>query len=495
MRSHRRAAAAAAAILVAGGTAAASASAASWRAPAYPATTGNAAVSQAPGLQPTAIAASSSGAATILYRATDRSLRAVSRTSATGAFGAPTTWLAGSKANAGAQLAGAMAGSKVVAVWSQRTPTGRIAGIAGTRSAASGGVRGTTVPGSVAPSALSIGTIGSNTLWFSTWYQSTTQGGGAFGGAFSAGAAPPVAAPASQLVPSGQFGVAQTAVGADSRGNLTALIARTATGSPQPYVAIATRGVSAAAWSAPVTLPVQLAPVSQRNAQGTGVIPLSLSVDSAGNALAAFPVYLSTTGTPLPADSLAPPGTPTAVAVVQRVGTAGAWGTPQVVQATPSGQALLAIASAVGSGVVSVSALMGSASQFGPWTVYAASGAPGQPLPSPTALLSPRASLEQLNGFGASVSMQSAVNAQGTVATVFGGAMSNGQTDGLWAVTAPRGGAWSKPVEIARCRNASGGYGGMDLAAYSSGFIASWTCLDSTNSSAAPRIMGTATYR
>jgi|GEM_PF-2555754 len=474
----------AAGMVVAVGTG--TASAASWSAPQFPRASGGASPPAAMA-QPMALAQSSNGAATLLYRGANTGIYAISRSRVSAKWGNAVTWLPARRAKVGAALDAVMSGSRVWAMWTQ-FGNKRLLSTTGTRSA--GGktpIRGTNLSSSGVPTVFEMQPAGSRAYYGLT----VARTGAAYGGPVSVGRVPSYVS--QEIVPATQG----SAYAANAAGQQVALLF------DGTNLSWSSR-TSSAGWGAPSTqgIATQIA----IGYAGSGSVPPSdIAIDEDGNAAIAWVSYLNAQGAPV-----APGGAPVAAGVVMstRAGAAGTFGAPVVIGRLPAPTASFmgGVAPQVSNlqvemagGTTAASWMtMGDTEGDGPPLLWATLGATGGALPAPTQMPDPMG-LQDASYDGDSYAM--AVNPRGMAAIAFGWSLTQGQMDGLFATTsAGPGQPWAPLKEVSRCakrpQGASGGYGDIQLAPFTSGFTLAFMC----NSSAPagntnPNGIGITTYR
>lgn len=491
-------------VVALGGLGVTSAHGQSWRAPVYPATTGSNAISFLN--QSMALAQSGNGAATLLYRAADQSIRGVQRASAGGAWSKAATWLPASKARAGRSLEAVVSGSRVWAMWTQQSGT-RLSTTTGTRTAGNQEQVRATSLGSTSPSpALTLTGAGSRGNWGVFLPATAFNGSGpARGGSVPAGRTPGVTN-ASSTVPTVGGSAATGVQFASNASGAQVAVSRSAAG-----VGYTSRPAGGSwAPSVPVTPPAVSGSDGGGAVVGTFTSPFDVAIESSGNAIVAYVAYVDANGALT--NTFAATNN-VAVVTSTRIGATGAFSAPTVLQVIPRpatapvGTFLnvrqvggVTVAMAGGTTVVGFVTWTTSVGT-GPPTLWVSRGATGQALPAPTQLADPRGDQGQVASYGLD-GLQSSVTPSGKRATVaFGIELTQGNTDGLWATTStgPTA-AWPQLVDVSRCARrptgASGGFGDWQLSPWNSGFTIAFQCTPSAPArNTVPNMLGIATYR
>ena len=465
---------------------------ASWRAPVFPSTTGPAAIS--PSSQAMGLAQGDTGAAALIYRARDRSLRVVQRSSATGAWSRGAgTWLSASAANAGTALEAQLNGTSVWAVWT-RQGGARIVSASGTRTRGStASRRGSSLGGTGFLPELWLGAQGSRGYW-GAWLPASTYlpSGPVFGGSVTRGRVPIPGASASAVPTVGGLPADSVQMGGTASGGQV-FMARTPAG-----LGYAAR-VPGGAWS-PATA------VSPPPVAGT---PFDVAVDSSGNAVMAWVSYVDAAGA---LTSGLVPGGNVAVVTAARSGASGAFGPasvlaviPRPVVASPSpGSPPIRRVIGVAVGMSGTTTVVGyvtmqEALGIGPPTAWATRGTIGQALPAPVPRELPaRWGSETGYDFDG---MRASVNSRGGAALAVAFGATQGETVGLWSTVSPRStAAWAQLVEVTRCarrgEGAPAGFGDWQMAPFRTGFTIAFQCTpNGTPRLGFPNAVGLATYR
>lgn len=495
---------AAGSVVALGGLGVASAHGQSWRAPVYPATTGANAISflnQSMGL-----AQSGNGAATLLYRASDQSIRGVQRASASSAWSKAAIWLPASKAKAGRSLEAVVSGSKVWAMWTQQSGT-RLSTTTGTRTAGNQKQVRTTSLGGTAPSpVLTLTGAGSRGNWGAFLPATAFNGAGpAQGGSVSAGRAPALTNAATTVPTVGGSAASGVQFASNASGAQVAVTS-----------SLAGVGYSTLPAGASWTPAAAVTPRAVASSDGGGSVagaftsPFDVAMDADGNAAMAYVAYVDANGALT--NTFA---TTNNVAVVTstRIGATGTFSAPTVLQVIPRpatapvGSFLnvrqvagVTVAMAGGTTVVGFVTWVNSVGT-GPPTLWVSRGATGQALPAPTQLADPNGDQSQVASYGLD-GLQSSVTPSGNRATVaFGIELTQGNTDGLWATTSTSPtAAWPQLVDVSRCTRrstgASGGFGDWQLSPWNSGFTIAFQCTPSAPArNAVPNMLGIATFR
>lgn len=490
------------AVLATAGLIGPTASAATWRAPQFPTTSGSA----SPNVfnSPMGLAQSASGQATLLYRASNGSIQGLTRTSASRAFGNARQWLSASAAGTTTMLEAAWSSGQVWGLWSTRGGT-RVASSANAFSAQVGGkvrVSGPLPNPAGQPNMPQMGVVANGTRANYALF----AGGQVFAGTINRPSPPAITAgtPAAP-VPGGGTIASSVGIGAAPSGWIAA-----ATTSPMtPGITVSSKQGNGP-WSAGTAL----SPNPTRQSDGGEAVlgtfrsPIDTGVDAGGNAVIAYVAYVDSNGN---LTSTFAPGNNVAVVTSVRQGPTGAFSAPSILQVMPrptaSGLGLplfnvrpvagVAVSAMGGYAVVSFVTWADSAGD-GPPTLWTTAGPIGQPFPAPTAQVDPLG--DQQASYDLS-GLQASINAQGQAAVAFGIELTQGQTDGLWATVLPAAGAaWSPLTEVSRCarrpQGASGGFGDWQLAPFNAGFTIAFQCVPSAPArSAVPNVVGIATYR
>ena len=441
-----------------------------WTSTKYPTTSGSAAPAATSWQSHIAVATTTSGVPAVLYRANNKSIQVITKGTATAAWPSKATqWLSASAANAAPMLGAAVVGSRFAAMWTTGSG-GSLRSAAGSRTVQSGTVTSRSINPPVSPvfsSAAGIGTlmvgpVSSGAAWYGiSGAKADGSGARAFGGLMRAGQVPTTLLPFETNT--GQAPI--IAVGSDTTGNLTSLV-RASTG-PTSW---AVRPASTSSWSDLTPLPVQ--PVSNS--------PLAVSVAPTGEAALAYVAPANADGT------LSPTGTSFAVVWMTRDNINANWLGPWVVGVEQSPPWALGVALG-GTGTnesAAVSWLRGPDSQHytTPLTfMLSRNRYPGYPLPTATAIplnLDPDTVSELNRG---SLKMQ--MNPQGVAAVLWGSGGNQGTSTPLYATTSVPSGQWTSLVNLSGSRGCSGGYPGLSLSPYNTGFYAAWMCADSAPSS------------
>ena len=441
-----------------------------WTATKYPTTSGSAAPAATSSQSHIAVATTTSGVPAVLYRANNKSIQVITKGSATAAWPSRATqWLSASAANAAPMLGPAVVGSRFAAMWTTGSG-GSLRSAAGSRTVQSGTVTRRSINPPISPvfsstagiGSLMVGPASSGAAWYGI-SGATANGSGAraFGGLMRAGQVPTTLLPFEANT--GQAPI--IAVGSDTTGNLTGLVR--ATNGPTSW---AVRPASTSSWSGLTPLPVQ--PVSNS--------PLAVSVAPTGEAAMAYVAPANADGT------LSPTGTSFAVVWMTRDNINTNWLGPWVVgveQSTPW-QLGVALGGTGTNESAAVTWLRGPNSQnyTTPLTfMLSRNRYPGYPLPTATALplsVDPDTASELTRGF-----FRTQINQQGVVAVLWGSGGNQGTSTPLYATTSSPTTGWAAVVNLSGSRGCSGGYPGLSLSPYNTGFYAAWMCADSAPSS------------
>jgi len=453
-----------------------------WTATKYPTTSGSAAPASTSWQSPIGVATTSSGVPGVFYRANNKSIQVITKGSATAAWPSKASqWLSASGANAAPMLGAAVVGSKFAAMWTTGSG-GALRAASGSRLAQSGAVTTRSINPPVNPAynptagygTMLMGPVSSGAAWYGIAGAKTDGSGArAFGGLMRAGEVPV------NLLPfEANAGAAPIIdAGSDSKGNLTAVVS--AGNGP---VGWAVRPASTSSWSAVTPLPVQ--PVGY---------PVSVSVAPDGSAAIAYTAAANADGT------LSSTGTSFAVVWMTRANLNAEWLGPWVVEvdANKPWQVGVAIGGTSPNTSVSVSWLRGPSSKNynAPLALAMARAQyPGYPLPTATVIplnIDAETASEIGDGYFATE-----MNPQGVAAVLWGSGGNQGNSTPLYATTSTPSTPWTPVANLSGTRGCSGGFPGLSLSPYNTGFYAAWMCADSApNGSTQPNSIGVSQFR
>ncbi len=454
-----------------------------WTATKYPTTSGSAAPASTSWQSPIGVATTASGVPGVFYRANNKSIQVITKGSATAAWPSKASqWLSASGANAAPMLGAAVVGSEFAVMWTTGSG-GALRAASGSRLAQSGAVTTRTINPPVNPvynpasgyGTMLMGPVSSGAAWYGIAGAKTDGSGArAFGGLMRAGQVPV------NLLPfEANAGAAPIiAEGADSTGNLTALV-RAGTGP----VGWAVRPASTSSWTDVTPLPVQ--PV-------TGS-PFAVSVAPDGSAALAYVAPVNADGT------LSASGTSFGVVWMTRANLNAEWLGPWVIGVNENKpwQIGVAIGGTGANESVAVSWLRSPGQQnYNTPLALSMTRAqyPGYPLPAATVIPINIDALTASEIGGGSFTTQ--INAQGVAAALWGSGGSQGTFSPLYATTSTPTTPWTALVNLSGTRGCSGGFPGLSLSPYNTGFYAAWMCADSApNGSTQPNSIGVSQFR